>query len=185
LDSGAVIQLPTSIIRAYFRYNNAFVQPQVNGTAFGVFPALPAVSAPQPPNPEPLPLAVKAFAAYFGRIHNKLYKTQYLYAGKSIVNPVPFSTFDGTNYNGVLYCIPPFAKSVRLIRVPTSASMTVELWNQTNAGGRVDASYVIASGALSPIMPIEGNMNLISIKSTTQNAGDEVSGVRLVYEIAF
>jgi hypothetical protein len=193
-DSGAIIQLPTSIIRAYARYDNAFVQPTLNGAAFGGpknspsgsdgpgYPLANPLSGPYAPNPSPAPVAVKAFTAYFGRIHAKLYKTQYLYCG-SVGAKVSFS-------NGsllVLYCVPPFAKSVRLIRNPISAAMTVELWNEVpcGLGNRVDAHYDIASNALSPIMPIEGNMQIIGVSSATNNAADNVSDVRLVYDIAF
>jgi hypothetical protein len=197
-DSGAIIQLPTSIVRAYARYDNAFVQPTITGPAFGgprISPSGPdgpsfplgAGAGPFSPNDATgqfvAPLIVKAFVAYFGRIHNKLYKTQYLYCG----NVVAKVSFAGAGNSPVLYCIPPFAKSVRLIRNPISAAMVVELVNETKiaSGDRTDAHYEIVANAMSPIIPIEGNSNLIRVGSLTAGAGDKVSDVRLVYEIAF
>ena len=55
-----------------------------------------------------------------------------------------------------------------------------------NLGGSVDAHYDIAPNTLSPLMPIEGNMSLIKVASASPtDPADQVSSVRLVYDIAF
>ena len=54
-DSGAVVQVPTGVVRAFVRYDNAFITPELGGFAFGsaeanafydLWPGLPAVVNP-------------------------------------------------------------------------------------------------------------------------------------------
>jgi len=187
-DSGAVIQVPTGILRAYFRYDNAFITPEVQGYAFGG-PDSPGpinpLSGPYSPNfVHPGPMRTKAFTAYFGRLWSQLYKTQYLYVG-SVANPVSFY-YGAPPVDPAYYCIPPFAKSVRLIRAPQTAAMTLTLLDPSSAsaGSIVSKTYDVASG-VAPVIPIEGNENLISLKSATASPGDQVYFVKLVYEIGF
>lgn len=192
LDGGAVIQVPSSAIRAYLRYDNAFITPTVPGYAFGAPgspSAIPAISGPLAPNPAPAPLRSKGFAAYFGKFKNRLYKTDWLFSGDTSA-PVTFVTVDPQTANFLVYAIPPFAKSVQLYRHPQSAAMTLQLWNQTSAGAgsflsRIDAEYAIAGGSVAPIIPIQGNQNIVAVKSATGGAGDQVDMVKLVYEIGF
>lgn len=186
-DSGAVIQVPTGVLRAYVRYDNAFITPTLAGYAFGGIgsPApLPPISGPFAPNTkQPAPIRAKAFADYFGRIHSKLYKTQYIYVGKA-ANPV---TFTPSYYN-----IPPFAKSVRVVRVPQTAGMQVILYDQlpaTNDSNIFGDIYQIPStafpGTISPTIRIDGNTSVIRIESLTADPVDQVCAVKLVYEIGF
>lgn len=188
-DSGAVVQIPTGILRAYLRYDNAFLTPEIGGYAFGGVGSpgpIAAVSGPFAPNfTNPGPLQAKAFTAYFGRVRTHLYKTQYVYVG-SFANPIsffyPFGPLPGTPAH---YCVPPFAKSVRLIRLPQTAAMTVSLLDLSTAVNGVESKiYNIPSG-IAPIIPIEGNENVITVSSATANPADQVNLVKLVYEIGF
>lgn len=188
-DSGSIIQLPTGIIRLYARYDNAFITPDLRINKFGVGFAfgdpnspvpIPAISGPFPPNATPASLTTKAFATYFGRIHTKLYKTQYLFTGNSAA-PVSFSyVIAGTPTPG-FYCVPPFAKSVRVVRQPQTAAMILRMVDTTNLASE---DYNIPSG-VAPIIPIEGNETVIELMSATQGGADKVYSVKLVYEIAF
>jgi hypothetical protein len=186
-DSGSIIQLPTGILRLYARYDNAFVTPDVAGYAFGA-PGSPApilpTQGPFPPNDIPSPTLLKAFVAYFGRIHSRLFKTQYLFQGRTGLGggPVTFGyVVGGTLFPGN-YCVPPFARSVRVIRSPQSAAMTLQLLDLVNFSGE---TYAIPSGSPSPVIPIVGNETVVSLSSATVNPADAVLKVELVYEIGF
>ena len=185
-DSGAIIQLPTGILRLFARYDNAFITPQVEGYAFGDPPPprvpLAPGSGPFCPNPAAVPLTTKAFVTYFGRIHTKLYKTQYVFVGLP-ATPVSFFYPTIGSPDPVLYCVPPFAKSVRVVRLPQTAAMTLQLLD-TSVNSLNGETYAIPSG-VSPVIPIEGNETVISLASATGGGADKVYLVKLVYEIAF
>ena len=178
-DSGAIVQVPTGIVRAFARYDNLFITPTVLGVV--PFPQTfgPNIGTNGPPQQLPAPVNVKAFAAYFGRVFSRLYKTQYLYIAPDAVTPVSMLG---------LYCIPPFAKFVRVVREPQTASITLRLWDGL-PGAPVSLptnnfyeEYVVASGP-SPRIPIEGNESFIRVSSTTANPADRVNSIKLVYEI--
>jgi hypothetical protein len=189
-DSGAIIQVPTGVLRVFARYDNAFLTPLLDGKAYGggTIPFPNPESGPFGPNvKQPTNVRIKAFATYFGRIHTRLYKTQYLYTG-AFVNPGPVE-FGATLYGGGLYCIPPFAKNVRLVRSPQTAAMNVTIIDPLPGSPPVGLGsafltslYAIPSGP-APLIPIEGNDCLIQVQSNTP--ADTVSAVKLVYEIAF
>jgi hypothetical protein len=181
-DSGAVIQVPTGIIRAYARYDNAYITPELGGFAFGgpgspAFPLFPGAGPFSPNSRLAIPVRVKAFADYFGRHHTKLYKTQYVYIGDATL-PMTFSG---------IYAIPPFAKSVQVIPSP-EVSMTVLITDSIPIGSAAvngitfDERYVIPASTY-PVIPIDGNDTLIQLRGTA--VGDTVTGLKLVYEIGF
>lgn len=181
-DSGAVIQVPTGIIRAYARYDNAYVTPELGGFAFGgpgspAFPLFPGAGPFSPNSTRAIATRVKAFADYFGRHHTKLYKTQYVYIGDATLP----QTFAG------IYAIPPFAKSVQVVSSPV-VSMTITLIDSIPFGSAAanhftfDEKYVMVAGTY-PVIPIGGNDTLIQVAGTT--GADTVTGVKLVYEIGF
>ena len=170
-DSGAVIQVPTGIVRAYFRYDDAYITPSLDGLA---------AASPSPdiygPNYIPgglfqTPILAKAFTNYFGRHHTKLYKSLYLLncltAGGVLFN----------NPNHQAFSLPPFAKSIQVVRSPDTAAMTLELTDQF-----VLETFPIASGP-SPIIPVTGNQTSFFLTSAT--SGDKVSYVKVVCEIGF
>jgi hypothetical protein len=194
-DGGALVQVPTGILRAYARYDNLYITPNLQGFAFGGPGSsfvLPPGAGPYPPNNAVPPLAsnygstpaiVKAFAAYFGRIHSKLYRTLYLYNGNTAI-PVAF----GNPIRGVdittTYAIPPFAKSVQVIRTPFSSAMIMILSDLVSVSGAGLGGYInIPAGQQAPIIPIVGNQTVVGVCSAS--AGDKVSAVSLVFEIGF
>jgi hypothetical protein len=186
-DSGAVIQVPTGIVRAYARYDDAYITPQLQGYAFGgpgsgSFPLGPGFGPFGPTFPTiifgapipPAPLFIKAFANYFGRHHSKLYKTLYLYTGdRAGINQALFN--DGGT--PCIYSIPPFAKTIQVVRAPNTSAMTLQLSDQI-----IFEKYSIPSGP-SPIIPITGNQNTFTLESASP--ADTVSHVKVVFEIGF
>jgi len=202
-DSGAVLQIPTGVLRAYARYDNAFIQPGLSGFVFGGYP-LPAAQLPPgagpfapntgnttttPPTPPPSPVFVKAFADYYGRHFSKLYKTEYLYIG-SASTPVTFAQTQG------VYGIPAFAKSVQVIRQGLNGSvphMTLTVLDEMAIGAATpfpafppifQEIYDIPVGQY-PVIPIAGNNCLIQLQSASLADADKVTCVKLVYEIGF
>jgi hypothetical protein len=118
--------------------------------------------------------------AYFGRIRTKLYKTQYIYIG-NVSAPVSFF------YTSIVlpppsYCVPPFAKSVRLVREPQTASMRLVVIDPTT--GQTHGIYIIPSG-VAPVIPLEGNQTIVQLQSATAGGADKVNSVNLIYELAF
>jgi hypothetical protein len=175
-DSGAVIQVPAGAVRVFARYDNTYLTPDVAGGIPFDNLAIALVAAPNVDTPAPV--NVKAFANYFGRVFSKLYKTQYLY----------ISTHGLTRQFNSTYIIPPFAKSVRVIRIPESAALTVTIGDNLPgfpvAGFMFEQQYSIPSGTC-PRIPIEGTDCRINIQSASANPADTVAAVKLVYEIGF
>jgi hypothetical protein len=199
-DGGIAIQVPTGTLRVFARYDNALVTPiqELNSPVFGEPPyPIPAGSGPFAPNPvlnDPLgpfptrtcvPVLVKAFADYFGRIFSRLQKTLYLY----ISDP---STGGRVTFGPVSYAIPPFARAVRVVRDPQTAAMTLSLDDGMafpNTAGALNFTRFIEAHAIpsgpAPLIPIEGYHRTISVGSATNGVGDRINGVKLVFDIGF
>jgi hypothetical protein len=179
-DSGAVIQVPTGIVRAYARYDDAYITPEIGGFAFGTpgSSAFPAATALGPNYSAVLQVAapcnVKAFASYFGRHHSKLYKTLYLFNGGAA--PVLFTEAAGPSLY-VPYSIPPFAKSIQVVRNPVTAAMNLILTDQF-----YPETFAIPSGPC-PVIPITGNQNTFMLISAAP--ADTVQRVKVIFEIGF
>ena len=177
-DGGTIVTVPTGVLRAYVRYDNLLIQPLLGlpttnlatelGVAF-IGPGGPSTLLNVPAEP----ILAKAMAAFYTRHYSKLYKTNYLYVGESGVLPQKIPV-------GTLVCIPPFARSVKILRfnstTNTMPSMTIDLWD----GSHVAEQIIVAAGT-SPVLEISGNESVIGIQST--GAGDVVSFLALCYEI--
>jgi len=201
-DSGAVIQVPTGTLRAFTRYDNTLITPTLQGYAWGALGSpnpLPAGAGPFAPayNTSPLlrpigSVQTKAFAAYFGRHYSRAYKTQYLFLGNGggaaqifTAAPIPPAIAP----TAVYYCIPPFAKNVRLVRFPETSSMTIQVLGQEVLGSAaaiavpfIEAHVVPAGPMINPIV-LDGHSNIVGVSSTA--VGDIVWAVKLIYEIGF
>jgi hypothetical protein len=148
-DSGAVIQVPTGVVRAYARYDNAYITPELAGYAFGGpgSPSFPLFAGAGPFAPNlglPTPVQVKAFANYFGRHYSKLYKTHYLYVGDK-TRPQLFRE----GGSPIPYAVPPFAKSVRVVVEP-AVSLTIQLTDQQALGATTPNPPLFAEGYVIP-----------------------------------
>jgi hypothetical protein len=197
-DGGVVVTVPTGVLRAYARYDNRLVQPVV-GTVpplsmaeiLGVPLAGPGgpVKAPAPgPSVAPAePVLVKAMAAYYTRHWARLYKTQYCYVGypgvaAQEVPQVKVVSPTVTLAPG-LYCIPAFAKSVRVLRSPPVA-VTVELFDGLYNGNPASVApldTISVAANTTPEIPIVGTETVIRVSSTAST--DKVFLLALCYEI--
>jgi hypothetical protein len=187
-DGGVVVTVPTGVLRAYARYDNRLIQPilganpplslaQALGVPFvgpgGPIPANAGIGVYAFPAE---PVLVKVMAAYYARHFARLYKTQYCYT--SAVGEAPISI--GTEQ--ALYCVPAFARSVRVLRAPMSAAMVVKLYDGLYGSPAITPLDVVAVAAnTSPTIEIAGNMNIISVSSATP--ADAVTSLALCYEI--
>jgi hypothetical protein len=189
-DGITLAQFPTGMLRVYARYDNAYLTPNIKGYVFGENPAIPAISGPFPPNqvapedvnpsPNSCPALIKAFAAYYGRVHSKLYKTLYLYNGNA-ANPVLFGVPVQNLDANTTYVIPAGAKSVTVNRTPFSAGVTVLLGDLISVSGQGIGGYIqIPGGQPSPTIPIIGNQTVVGVFSS-----DPISVLSLIFEIGF
>jgi hypothetical protein len=182
-DGGTVITVPTGVLRAYVRYDNLLIQPILGtiaeslASALGVTfvgPGGPVIGGPVPGGTEPI--LAKAMASYYTRHWAKLWKTNYLYIGAPGVLPQVIP--------GAEYCVPPFAKSVKVQRYNLTTSimpsMTIVLLDNKN----VLEQFVIAAGT-SPTIELSGFETTILIQSTTTTGpnADAVTTLALCYEI--
>ena len=76
------------------------------------------------------PVLVKAMAAFLLAALARLLKTQYCYVGAPGV-PAQYVPPSATpvGLNAAMFCVPPFAKNVKVLRNPVSAAMVVELYD--------------------------------------------------------
>jgi hypothetical protein len=173
-DGGVIVTVPTGVLRAYTRYDNLLIQPilgipsqslaTLNGVAFngpgGAYPA----GIPGRPRAEPV--AVKAMAAYFTQRHSPVYRTQYCYV-RGVVS-IPANS---------IYCIPAFARSVRVFRNLTTADLLVQIYDENHL---LLEQYQL--GAVpTPTIPLTGTAAYVAVSSP--NPGANVTFLALSYEI--
>jgi hypothetical protein len=188
-DGGVVVTVPTGVIRAYARYDNRLIQPILGSNppqslAQALVVPFVGPGGPVAVNAGPLfaypaePILVKAMAAYYTRHFAKLYKTQYCYA--SAVGEAQI--FIDPDYNQALYCVPAFARSVRVLRYPMTSAMVVRLYDGLYCDPNIrPLDEISVAASTSPTIDLVGNMNLISVASAT--ATDTVKSLALCYEI--
>jgi hypothetical protein len=182
-DGGVIVTVPTGVLRAYARYDNLLIQPLLNLPSQSMAQNLkvpfvgPGGPILPPGNAAPAePVLVKTMAAYYTRRSAKVYKTQYLY----VASPgTPYQNMPGGGISGLspgIYCIPAFARSVKLLRIPFTASLTIGLYDGIH---QLDQA-VIPSGP-SPTIDLVGTETIIQVQSTTP--ADNVVMLALCYEI--
>ena len=181
-DGGVIVTVPTGVLRAYARYDNLLLAPtlplnvslaQLKGQPV-IGPGGPVVFAFAPPLNIGYsePVQAKAMAAYFSRHTSRVYKTLYLYRGNAINVSIG-------GLLGLAWCLPAFARSVKVLRQPISAALTCSLSNGIN---NIDDFEVVAN-ASAPVIPVIGGENIIQIKSKTALPADDVTYLALVCEI--
>jgi hypothetical protein len=192
-DGGVIVTVPTGVLRAYARQDNLLMAPTLNtptnaplailqGVAF-IGPGGP-VTLPQPP-PNIIraePVMAKAMAAYFSRHTSTVYKTLYLFQG--VATPAYARVTVGefpppAAVRPLYYALPAFTRSVKILRLPTTTALVCRVSN-----GIYDVDeYNIPAGSSSPIIPIIGNENIISLASASNGVGDQVFFLALSCEI--
>ena len=179
-DGGIIVTVPTGVLRAYARYDNLLIQPTLGPhslpMAQRLVPPVPFVGPGGPVLPPGVaapaePVLVKAMSAYYTRHFARAYKTQYCYVGAPGV--------PNQHIIGYYYCIPAFARSVKLLRIPSTASFTVTLSDGVNAA----LDQVVVPSGSSPTIPIVGTETVIAVRSTTHTPADSVNMLALCYEI--
>ena len=154
-DGGVIVTVPTGVLRAYARYDNLLVQPALGLPTRSIAQAalLPFVGPggpvlpPAPPAQQAPaePVLVKAMAAYYGRNFTKAYKTQYCYVGAPGTPLLPITN--------ATFCIPAFAKNVKLLRNPITAAFTISL----SDGITPAIDQVVVPSGSSPTIDIVGS----------------------------
>lgn len=191
-DGGVIVTVPTGVLRVYARYDNQFIQPalgtptlslaQIQGASF-VGPGGPrtktlpfGVQATFPPEP----ILTKAMAAYFSRHTSRVYRTQYLYVADpttGVLTRVLVSGAQGVPNVAVIYCVPPFARYLRILRSPQVALNVTTCDSSQNPL----ESYSLNAGTPSPTIPIAGTETIIELASPKLT--DTVFMLALSYEI--
>lgn len=175
-DGGVIVTVPTGVLRAYARYDNLLIQPVLGLPTQSIAQAalLPFVGPggpvlpPAPPAQQAPaePVLIKAMAAYYTRRSAKVYKTQYGYVGAPGTPPLAITN--------ATFCVPAFAKTVKLLRNPITAAFTIHLSDGINP----DIDQVAVPSGTSPTIDIVGAETTITVSST-----DGVSLLALCYEI--
>lgn len=190
-DGGVIITVPTGVMRVYARYDNLLLAPvlgsnqslaQIRGV--GVFG--PGGPVPGPGGAVPAePVLAKAMSAYFSRHFARAYKTLYCYCCPG-AGLVPIVVGDPVVASYDFFCLPAFAKTVKILRVnhvhvapatPTLPAIQVVLHN----GIRITDLVDVTAGTSCPDIKVEGNENIVGIKSAT--AGDTVTFLAISCEI--
>jgi hypothetical protein len=180
-DGGVLVTVPTAIVRAYARYDNLLLAPVLNTNPPASMAQVHGVAVVGPGGPlnnvPAEPVLAKAMAAYFSRSHAKVYKTLYLYVSNPIP-PAPISVGDPVAGTFDNFCLPAFAKTLKILRRPSTASIDVRLSDNV----RNLEDFTVASTP-APVIPLSGRETIISLKSTTANPADQVTFLALSCEI--
>ena len=171
-DGGVIVTVPTGVLRAYARYDNLLIQPLLGTAGLSMAQVLmvpfvgPGGPILPPGNAAPAePVLIKAMAAYYTRRSAKVYKTQYCYVGAP---GTPSQVIPN-----ITVCIPAFARSVKVLRNPITASLTLRLYDGINQLDEI----AVASGP-SPTIEIVGTETIINIPPS-----DPINFLALCYEI--
>ena len=178
-DGGVIVTVPTGVLRVYARYDNQLLALSIDSSppqSLAQYLALSPIAGPGGPVVRPTslipaePVLVKAMTAYFSRHTSKVFRTQYVYVSDlSTGVPIPVTP------QGI-YCIPPFARSVRILRNPLASAMNVNLFDNANH----ILNQVPVPPNASPSIPLEGTETLIGLVSSAAN---QVSLLAFCYEI--
>jgi hypothetical protein len=187
-DGGVIVTVPTGVLRVYARYDNQLIQAPLGlptqslAQRFNkpfVGPGGPTTLLPGTVIPAE-PVQVKAMAAYFSRHTSRVYKTNYCYVGNFTNGglPTPISLPANSVSSEVLFCVPPFARQLKVCRMPITAALDIVL---------IDSCYnvldfiSIPSGS-APLIPLLGNETVVQVISHDPNS-DLVYFLALCYEI--
>jgi hypothetical protein len=169
-DGGVIVTVPTATLQVWMRYDNRLIQlVQYFGTPPLTFAQLNNLSE-HPPNAPATPMQVRAMVAYFSRHYSKAYRTHYLYIGDSVIFAIA--------NNAVRYAVPPFATSVQVLRLPTTAAMTISFGD-----GLRTLQTLPVPASTCPVFPLTGTCAWVELRSATNNAADMVTQAVLSYEI--
>ncbi|HVN30864.1 MAG TPA: hypothetical protein VMT45_02660 [Thermoanaerobaculaceae bacterium] len=172
-DGGTIITVPTGVVRAYARYDNLFVTPRLGNNPPVSLAQLAGVPFSGPGGPigpaQAEPVLVKAMAAYFTRARAKAYKTLHLYVSQMAPTAILVSRS--------FFCLPAFAKNVKVLRLPLTSSLFMELCDGCNIVDNV----TIAAGSSAPTIELVGHESIVALSSVAPT--DTVTYLALVCEV--
>lgn len=191
-DGGAIVTVPTGVLRVYTRYDNLLLAPLLNfnGTiALADVQGVVRVGPGGPVNfPAPIgtippePVLTKAMAAYFSRHFARAYKTLYCYVGDVSGGGPPVQVRVSSNgpagSEPAYYALPAFAQTLKILRMPL-AGLDVFLHD----GVHIVDQIAIAAGATAPTIPLVGHEHIVLIRSTALPPGDTVRLLALCCEV--
>lgn len=167
-DGGVIVTVPTAVVRAYARYDNQLLAPVLNTTPPLSLAQQMGVPVVGPGGQPSEPVLVKAMAAYFSKTRSKVYKTLYCYVGAAGTPAIQVAAS---------YCLPAFAKTVKVLRFPLSAVLEIRL----SDGIRSVDEYLTVAGTSFPELEVVGQEKVVSITSRT--AGDSITFLALACEV--
>jgi hypothetical protein len=202
-DGCAIVTVPTSVLRAYARYDNLLIAPVLGTVGGQTLAQLQGLTDPNlmgpggpvlvtnvlpPPAPSTIivpsePVAVKAMAAYFTKPRSKVYKTINCYisnetgGGPAVSVSAPGTVGGYGNY--AFYTLPTGTRAVRVLRFPTSAVLNVLIHDNVRPVDYFILPHTANSNA--PSFDIVGDQSIIGLNSATP--GDTVVMLKLVCEI--
>ncbi|MGO9661951.1 MAG: hypothetical protein ACLP66_01420 [Polyangia bacterium] len=179
-DGGVIVTVPTGVLRVYARYDNQLIQAPIGlpPQSMAQIASQPFIGPGGPANNAGTiipaePVQVKAMAAYFSRHTSKVYRTHYCFIADNSTGAqtsiYPFDTF----------CVPAFARAVKVMRQPMTTALTVILAD--NANHQMD-QISIAANASSPVIPLFGTETNITVAGVSPLT-DKVTFLALSYEI--
>ena len=180
-DGGVIVTVPTGVLRVYARYDNQLIQPMIGLPVRSLAQALglPFIGPGGPTNIQgtiwPVePVLVKAMAAYFSRHTSKVYRTNYCFVGdkSGAAAPALIQLPNGQ------YCVPSFARSLKVLRDPYTAHLGVFLLDNMN--NQLD--FIDIPSGTSPIIPLVGTETIVRVFSVSPPA-NQVLMLALCYEI--
>jgi hypothetical protein len=182
-DGGVIVTVPTGVLRVYARYDNLLIQPLLNRqppTCFALANSLPFVG---PGGPVIInntvvpaePVLVKAMVAYFSRHTSKVYRTHYIFVADDSMGMQTGAAIGGQ------YCVPAFARSVRVLRQPATAAIDLQTFDNNYLHILNEVAIPSYLTEPSPVIPLGGTETIISVGSHAP--ADKVVLLALQYEI--
>jgi hypothetical protein len=184
-DGGTIITVPTGVLRCYARYDNLLISPVLNTDPPLSLSQLLSTTLPPPPIQFLGPggptgrsfiipaenLLVKAMAAYFTKPRSKVYKTNYLYVAN--INSPTLINVNTQQF----FALPAFTKSVKVLRTPISAAVTIVLYDGVHTVDQIS----VVGGTTCPTIEVVGHECVIGLQSPLP--ADNYSLLALVCEI--
>src|SRR3972149_3743248 len=150
-DGGTVLSLPAGTLRVYARNDGNLIPSTIDGVASGIPNGAALTSAP-------ISLVgarstyVQAHVDYFTRPSAKNpTRTVHLYISPGAAQPF------GSPLLKDLFPIPPFAKSVRILRTPQAGVAVSILFFAPENQAAIIETATVAAGATSPLLEVPGN----------------------------
>jgi hypothetical protein len=172
-DGGTAISVPTGTLRVYARNDGNLIPVDIAGNSASDGGTASNVIAANGPRAT----FVKAQVDYLARtsLLKGPTRTVYMYNNLGAASAV------GTGGSAIAsFRIPPFAKAMRVLRLPQTSSMTVRFFDPAMQASAME-SIVIAAGNPSPLIDVPGQAVWFNVASTA--GGDTVTRLMAEFQI--